>query len=314
MGVKKVFISICIPAYKRPENIRCLLKSISLQSYIDFEVVISDDSPDESVRSVLFEFPSLPIKYIKNAKPLGTPANWNYAISHAKGEWIKLMHDDDWFVNENSLREFAEQATSASGFIFSRYFIVAEDGTKKKSPFPGFWKKNLLCNPMILFARNVIGPPSVTMIHNSIKDQYDLRMKWRVDIDYYIQVLKKYRSYKLINQPLINIGLNSSQVTNNCIDKPEVELPEGLLLLYKHGISPLRNIVVYDAWWRIIRNVGVRNVNQLKEYTPGEKWPEVICRLVKHQQFIPVYLLNIGVISKLMMTISYLICKKFLKS
>ena len=46
--------------------------------------------------------------YYKNIKVLGTPENWNESIRKAKGAWIKLMHDDDWFANENSLQKFYE--------------------------------------------------------------------------------------------------------------------------------------------------------------------------------------------------------------
>ena len=36
-------ISICIPAYKHPDFLKRLLDSISIQSFKNFEVIISDD-------------------------------------------------------------------------------------------------------------------------------------------------------------------------------------------------------------------------------------------------------------------------------
>lgn len=38
-------VSICIPAYGNPEGIRRLLDSIAGQTYTDFEIIITDDSP-----------------------------------------------------------------------------------------------------------------------------------------------------------------------------------------------------------------------------------------------------------------------------
>jgi len=76
------FISICIPAYKRLPFLTRLMNSIAEQTYTQFEVIISDDSDDDTVsdylKSVTFSFP---IHYYKNSPSLGTPANWNFGIS-----------------------------------------------------------------------------------------------------------------------------------------------------------------------------------------------------------------------------------------
>ena len=102
-----VFLSICIPAYKRTEYLERLLNSISKQDFKSFEVIVTDDSSDDTVERLCFEFKEkFAIQYFKNTPTLGTPENWNESIRHAKGEWIKLMHDDDWFTDRNSLSEF----------------------------------------------------------------------------------------------------------------------------------------------------------------------------------------------------------------
>lgn len=313
MNFENKQISICIPAYKRPENIRRLLESISEQMFSNYEVVITDDSPDESVKNILGEFKHLPIRYFKNEKALGTPANWNFGISKAKGEWIKIMHDDDWFSNPNALFLFAEATKCGKKFIVSRYCNVFSF-EKKQPAFPKSWQKKIVHQPMVLLARNVLGPPSVTLIHTSVKEQYDELMKWRVDIDFYIRILKQEQNFFLIDKPLINVGISESQVTNACIDQPEVELPEGLLLLNKYGVSPLKNVWVYDAWWRILRNVNIRSKEQLQQYTPNEQWSELILNMVDHQSKIPKLLLRNGLLSKPAMLLSFLLNSKYFRN
>lgn len=305
-------ISVCIPSYKRPDNIKRLLQSIAIQTFKDYEVVITDDSPDDSVKSVVDQFSELPIFYFQNEKPLGTPANWNYAISLARAEWIKIMHDDDWFRSEDSLQQFAQKTNEKKIFIFSGYTTVFERGDGKKSRFPFLLKKMLIKNPVTLLAKNVIGTPSVTLVHRSFNEMYDERMKWRVDIDYYIRLLKKEKSFALIDEPLVNVGMSGGQVTNACINMPEVELPEGLILLNKHGVEPLRNILVYDAWWRILRNTGISSKEQLYKFAPNGNWPEVIVKMISHQASVPKKILQIGIVSKTIMLLSYLINKKYL--
>src|SRR5438128_12549487 len=92
-------ISICIPAYKRTVELKRLFNSIVIQTFKDFEIVITDDSPEESVAILCNEYRSkLPIAYYKNKIRLGSPANFNQSIAKATGEWIKMMNDDDWFA------------------------------------------------------------------------------------------------------------------------------------------------------------------------------------------------------------------------
>jgi glycosyltransferase involved in cell wall biosynthesis len=313
--MKKPKISICIPAYKRTFYLQRLLDSISTQTFRDFEVILTDDSPTDEVFNLYSAYTNqFTIYYKKNRTALGTPANWNCAISLAKGEWIKLMHDDDWFSDENSLAQFAGEAEKGSKFIFSAYTNFFETTQKKEDvSFPRSWSHKIIERPLVLMAQNVIGPPSVTMVHNSIKEQYDTRMKWRVDIDYYIRVLKIEKAFSVIDMPLINVGIGVSQVTNDCFNLPEVELPEAFLMLEKYGLPPLKNITVYDAWWRMFRNLLIRNKNDLMKYTPNRHWPDVIMSIAKHQSFVPHRLMKLGIVSKFFMFISYLTNRKFLK-
>jgi len=305
-------ISICIPAYNRVHFLKRLLDSITIQTFKDYEVIISDDSHDDSVKGLVHQFHGLPIKYYRNEKPLGTPANWNAAISKASGQWIKLMHDDDWFGTENSLQTFAKATTLNKRFIFSAYINVFSENESQKKFFPALWKKRILKNPMTLLARNVIGPPSVILMHKSFSEKYDEQLKWRVDMEYYIRVLRTEKTFCYIDKPEINVGIGYTQVTNYCKDHPEVEIPEGLVLLTKYGTGPLKNILVYDAWWRIIRNVGIRNKKHLLHYAQSDKWPVVIFGMIRHQSLFPYSLLRFGPFSKVAMTISYLFNRRYL--
>lgn len=305
----KPFISICIPAYKRVQYLSRLLDSILMQTFKDFEIVLSDDSDDDSVRDLCDKYmPELSIRYFRNKPSLGTPANWNFAISKANGEWIKLIHDDDWFASPDSLELFAASARSFNKkFIFSAYSNYFESEKRyEKEGFPFGWKRRIIQSPVTLLAHNVVGPPSVTLVHQSVREAYDERMKWRVDMDFYMQLLAKEKDYYRINKVLVNVGVSDSQVTNSCINVPSVELPEGYLLLEKHGVKALSNILVYDAWWRLLRNMKIFSKEQLTGYVQKE-WPPVILKMARHLSACPSFVLNNGVTSKFAMFCSYCI-------
>ncbi|MEO7209375.1 MAG: glycosyltransferase family 2 protein [Chitinophagaceae bacterium] len=302
----KPAISICIPAYKRVDSLKRLLDSITIQTYKDFEVIITDDSPDDSVQKLADTFKEkIHLEYSKNNTTLGTPANWNACIDKASGEWIKIMHDDDWFANKKSLAVFAGRINDNGKFIFCDYQSIDEENkVVKKSFISNSWKTRITDEPYTLYAKNMIGPPSATLIHKSIMESFDEKLKWLVDVDFYISVLSKEKKIIHINEPLISIGLSETQVTNACFLNPLIELPEGLHMLKKNGINKLRYIWVYDAWWRLFRNMHIQNEAELEQYVPL-KWPPVLVSMLNDQNKYAPSLLKNGFFSKAAMFISF---------
>lgn len=300
------FISICIPAYKRTPYLGRLLDSIRDQEYRSFEVIITDDSPDDAVETLAKGYEGhFILRYFKNSASLGTPANWNESISKAKGEWIKLMHDDDWFAEPSSLTAFASRGGGDTKFVFSGYNNIYE-GTERpdrKFHLSPAMAARLRKDSSILMLENVIGPPSVTMIHRSVMVPYDDRLKWRVDTDLYLELLKT-TGFEFFTSPAINIGISDSQVTQLCINNPAIELPEAYILIQKHGTSNLKTIRGYDAWWRLMRNMKINSEEKLRRYSNYE-WPGDILRIIRDIARAPESIYRSGIISKAYMTKSF---------
>ena len=276
--------------------------------------MITDDSPDDELKIFILNYSSdFSITYIKNIVALGTPENWNESIKHAKGKWIKLMHDDDWFLYENSLAKFAIAAKSSNkGFIFSAYQNLYLDENRIEKVIESsssFRFKQLKKNVASLLSKNIIGPPSVTMHKNDVKSSYDKHLKWLVDIDFYFDRMK-YDDIVYINEPLINVGLSNEQVTKSCFRIAEVEIPEYFHFMNKIGWENLRNILVYDASWRLFRNLNIKNKNDLISAGYHDEVPLIISSLIKFQRKLPNQLLKFGATSKLFMLFHYLFFRK----
>jgi glycosyltransferase involved in cell wall biosynthesis len=314
--MSNVFISVCIPAYKRVEYLKRLLDSISAQRFRNFEVIVTDDSPSGDVRMLCREYEnSFPITYYKNEVTKGTPENWNEAVRHATGEWIKLMHDDDWFASPDSLGEFAKatETASAQSFFYSAYQNVYEvSGKKEIVRINEFRKRKLEQDPVTLFSSNVIGPPSVTLVKKEQMPRYDDKMIWLVDIDFYIRALTRTGAI-YIDQPLVNVGINNEQVTRKAFRVPAVEIPENFSLLEKTGPRHLGNLLVYDAWWRSIRNLKIGSIDTIRANGYKGNIPPVIGSMINWQSKLPALLLKTGSFSKLFMFIHYLSHRTSLK-
>jgi glycosyltransferase involved in cell wall biosynthesis len=303
-------ISICIPAYKRTEFLKRLLDSISIQRFKDFEVIVTDDSPGNDAQELCISYKNtLPLMYFRNNQPFGTPENWNEAIRKATGQWIKLMHDDDWFSSEDSLQFFAcsIRTNPQASFIFSAYRNIYLDEDKQEDVFIPFFSYQLLKkNPVTLLSTNIIGPPSVVLHRNDNKFFYDKQLKWLVDIDFYIRYLQTGKPV-CINRAIIHVGMSSQQVTRETFRVRNVEIPENFYLLEKVGAVQLKNILVYDAWWRLIRNLRIRNVSDINDSGYTSPLPSVIINMIHFQSKIPLSVLNMGVFSKIFMCICFIV-------
>jgi abequosyltransferase len=98
-------ISVCIPAYNRPELLSPLLESILSQDFADFEIVICEDkSPkrreiSEVVAAYDKKRPGI-IFYHENETNLGYDGNIRNLIEKASGDYCLFMGNDDLMCPE----------------------------------------------------------------------------------------------------------------------------------------------------------------------------------------------------------------------
>ena len=95
-----VRISVCIPAYNRPAELRELLESIATQDCAPHEVVICEDnSPQRAdIAAVVAEMQDGlggRIRYFENAENLGYDGNYREFIRRATGDYCLVMGNDD---------------------------------------------------------------------------------------------------------------------------------------------------------------------------------------------------------------------------
>lgn len=231
-------VSICIPAYNQVKYLKQTIDSVLNQTYKDYEIIITDDSPTDIVFNLVQEYQSLTkIQYYKNEIPLGSPENWNEAIRLSKGEYIKIMHHDDYFTDENSLFEFVKMLDENpnSDFAFSAANAVNIENNKSWTHCPTNKQiERLKKDPYFLFLGNFVGPPSSVIHKRNKKIIYDVNLKWVVDFDFYIQNIKNNNFFVFTSKPLItSISGAQHNITRLCENDKNIEIYEYLYLLNK---------------------------------------------------------------------------------
>ena len=231
-------VSICIPAYEQTDFLRVALDSIAKQQYDDFEVIVTDDSRSSSVERLVTEHSLCPrIRYVRNASRRGSPGNWNACIALARGALIKIVHHDDWLADEGSLGAFVRlmEANPTADFGFCATRIMRADGRVRRINRPS---ANSLAaierEPELLFLANLIGAPSATIYRAHRGMQFDERLKWLVDVDFYIRMFRANRSFAYCDEILICTPTGAKhQVTEECFGNAQIELQESLIVFDK---------------------------------------------------------------------------------
>ena len=226
-------VSICIPAYNNALEVKRLLESIKIQDYIDFEVIISDDSNNQEIEEMIKEEYAGWVQYYHNKKALGHIYNWNKAISYASGEYIKIMFSDDWFSEADSLGKLVGllEDNPEVDFAFSGNFQVSSHNS-----YPRFadeeYIKILRSDYRYLFISNLIGAPSNTIYRRNAGALFDEKSNWASDVFLYFELLKTGKGFAYTKEPLISIGIHDNQYTES-FGKKDKRISNDYIYMFK---------------------------------------------------------------------------------
>jgi glycosyltransferase involved in cell wall biosynthesis len=194
---------------------------LSKQTFKDFEVVISDHSSNDGIKKICEKYSDLiKIKYVKNLDNLGSSsANINNAIRHASGKLIKVLFQDDFLFNEDSL-----EITVSNFNIEKDTWLVSRcehstDGQTFIRDFKPHYNDN------IHLGLNTISSPSVLTILNDNPLFFDEKLIWLMDCDYYKRCYLKFGSPKILNAITVVNRIGEHQVTNSIVNR-KIEIKE----------------------------------------------------------------------------------------
>lgn len=267
---RKTKVSICIPTYKQTFYLKRNLDSIVIQDFKDYEIIITDDTPDDTVELFVKEYSNIfegKLRYYRNKIALGSPNNWNYAVSLSESEYVKILHHDDWFTRKESLRLFVEAIEKEKvDFVFSSTIVKSADWEK-----PHQISKSQLIelknDPCSLFFGNVIGAPSVTLIRRSSILAFDPMIKWLVDVDFYIRILLKVNDFYFLKEPLIaTLSDGLHQITRECEFDAETQVYENYYLYKKIGFHIKEKDKAIEQLKQILKNYNIKSIRELKDY------------------------------------------------
>lgn len=118
-----VDVSIVIPTFNRSGPLAEALGSVLSQSMTSLQIIVVDDAPDQTARSVVERFDDPRIRYVANPVPSrGFPSRVrNHGAQFAEGRFVHFLDDDDHVpegLYEDVVRGFEESPNV--GVLFGR--------------------------------------------------------------------------------------------------------------------------------------------------------------------------------------------------
>lgn len=275
-------VSVCIPTYKQVVFLRKCLQSVIEQDFTDYELIISDDTPDDTVKQVVYDLlKDKAFRYVKNSPSLGSPANWNKAVAEAKGNYIKVLHHDDFFIHPYSLRYMVEQIQAQNADFLcceTKVWYPATDFSRIHTITP---KQNNRLRKDIdfLFFKNCIGAPSATIYRNDPFIRYDERLVWLVDVNFYITYIKAHKQFTFLKQPLIcTVQGTETQVTGTVIRDRDIQVKEYVLVFLNNRKYSQDNADYASFFEYLFRDFSVGTYKDLLDIVPEATHFEVFFR------------------------------------
>lgn len=124
-------LSVLIATYNRPVLLKKAIDSVLMQTYSDFEIIVSDDCSDEETVNLMTELSDKDsrIKYFRNDKNLGPVGNSKkMCMKYPTGKYSLFLCDDDYFINKKYFEDVAKAVENNSdiGMIVGETRIIDE--------------------------------------------------------------------------------------------------------------------------------------------------------------------------------------------
>ncbi|MEO0772414.1 MAG: glycosyltransferase [Pseudomonadota bacterium] len=207
---KPPFLSVCIPSYAMGgQGVAYLRQSLELlaqQSFMDFEVVVTDQSDDTDVRDLCDGFEGIDLRYLHTGHlSRQASANTNAAIEAARGDVVKVLFQDDFLNGVDALGQIAGAFDSADWCLTGS--AHSHDGEALDRPMVP------RMHDRIHFGKNTVSSPSVLAFRREGAPRFDENLIWLMDVDFYKRCADLWGAPAIVPEPVVVNRLHPGQVS-----------------------------------------------------------------------------------------------------
>jgi len=207
-------VSVCLITYNRAGQLRKTLDSLLVQTFGDFELIISDNCSQDNTQQICLEYEKRDsrIRYRRNKRNLGMTGNLNACILASSGEYIANLFDGDIY-DPTLLEKWSRYLDTypQAAFVFNAYRDLDTDGRERviyREPLPECVSGHFLLEN-VFFKRWRFDSPvfGTVMARRSVYEEvglFDERFGFFSDVDMWMRFAERYH-IAYVNEPLISL-------------------------------------------------------------------------------------------------------------
>lgn len=197
----------------------CLKSIFNQKINFNIEIIVSDQSKDENINNYIQSLKDNRIKYFKESNRGNHSCNTNNAIRNCSGDFIKILYQDDYLLNNNSLQTTIDNLINTDKSWLVSACDHSYDRINLVRPFYPQW------NDEMLFGNNTFSCPSVVSIKKSVKHiMFDENLFFMPDVEYYYRMRNEFGDPFILNQITVVNTLHKNQTQVLSQDKYNKDL------------------------------------------------------------------------------------------
>lgn len=250
-----ILVSVCIPCYNAEKTIEKTILSVLNQTYSNIELIICDNKSTDNTVQIIHSISDSRLKLFKNETNIGIVLNFQKSLSHATGQYVKMLCADDIISSdciEKQLNAFIKNKDKNISIVVSEKEVINENNKKlfvKRFPGKeGFYDGENLIKMCLIRGTNIFGEPGCVLFDNEIAKRtsgfiIEEELTYVVDLNFYCQLLKK-GNLIVLKEPLFSFRIintsgtagfkwKQARIFNKLIDKYHKENFIKLTFMYR---------------------------------------------------------------------------------
>lgn len=265
-------VSIIVPSYNGEKFIAKAIRSVLLQTYKNWELIIVEDGYTDKTEEIVDSFLDKRINYIKKEHS-GISKTRNVGIKEANGEYIAFLDQDDvWLPEKLSVQiEYMQKSDSSVGLVYCKNYVLQNGKIIMRKREKG--GKAVLVKEY--FFKSGILPSSVLLSRKCLFEVglFDEKLELLEDYDLWIRVSNRYK-FLYLNKPLFIYVLHKGQYHRNKLKM--IKSREYVHKKYEHILKGHNNI---------LSSMYFRNGHGLFELGDAKKGRYYLIKAIKASNF-----------------------------
>lgn len=167
-------ISVVIPTFQRPIQVRAAVASVLAQTWPAVEVLVISDGPHAETKATVAEFDGR-VRYLELPSHQGPAAARNAGVAASRGEWLGFLDDDDLMLPRKLEEQMKLTDRLRPERMISCRYIYRHDGREDIWPLRPLLEGEEM-GDYLLLRRSFFGRPGVVslqslLMHRSLPER-----------------------------------------------------------------------------------------------------------------------------------------------